>query len=76
MSADAPDPLLTTAEAAHAARRSPAAVRKWAQRQLLQAADLDFRGRPLYRYSDVLAAERTARNRDRSGRSAEAVNAR
>ena len=57
------DTLLTTAEAAHIAGVTTAAVRKWKERGLLAPAGLDENGHNLYRLRDVAKAERATRNR-------------
>lgn len=61
--------------AAHAAGVSPETVKKWAsrgwvdpdtgERRTLPVAGRDWRGHPLYRYTDVMAAERATRRRGR-----------
>lgn len=67
--------LLTTTEAAQAARVAEHVIRTWrtrgwldlnGQRKQLPIAAHDRRGRPLHRYTDVLNAERETR---RSGKS-------
>lgn len=72
---DRPEPLLTRDLAAHAANVSGSTVAMWASRgwkdpatgehHKLEAASRDWRGRPLYRYADVMAAERATRRRGR-----------
>jgi hypothetical protein len=72
---DAAQPLLTRDLAAHAAGVSGSAVAMWASRgwtdpctgehHVLEVADRDWRKRPLYRYADVMAAERATRRRGR-----------
>lgn len=59
--------LLTTAEAAEAVFVSPDVVRQWKRRKLLPTAGFDPTGRPLFRYSDVLATERRTRTFARTG---------
>ena len=61
--------LLTTAEAARVARRTPATIRGWAHRGHLTPFTHDHKGRPLYLEWDVLTAERQTRRRDRTGQS-------
>ena len=70
------DALLTRDLAAHAAQVKPSSVAMWAsrgwvdpgtgERRKLEPADRDWRGRPLYRYGDVMAAESATRRRGRS----------
>ena len=77
------DALLRKDVAAHAAGVSVSTVAMWASRgwtdpdtgQLhnLQVADRDWRGRPLYRYADVMAAEKATRRRGRRRGAAWAV---
>lgn len=68
-------PLLTRDLAAHAAGVSGSTVAMWASRgwhdpatgehRLLEVAERNWRNRPLYRYSDVMAAEQATRRRGR-----------
>jgi hypothetical protein len=72
---DVPARLLNRDLAAYAAGVKPSAVAMWAsrgwvnpatgQRRFLEVADRDWRGRPLYRYLDVMAAEQATRRRGR-----------
>lgn len=72
---DAPAGLLTRDLAALAAGVKPSAVAMWAsrgwvdpatgERRKLEPASRDWRGRPLYRYGDVMAAEQATRRRGR-----------
>lgn len=72
---DTPQPLLTRDLAAHAAGVSGSTVAMWASRGwadpttgehlVLKVAGRDWRKRPLYRYADVMAAERATRRRGR-----------
>lgn len=55
------DGLLSTAQAARLAGRSPATIRSWAHRGHIAPAGLDERGYPLYRAESVRAAERAVR---------------
>ncbi len=78
---DADDPLLTTNDAALLARRSPITIRSWAHDGILVAAGTvpgryPGKPRPLYRRSAVWEAERQARERDDTTRSAQAVHRR
>lgn len=57
--------LLTTSEAATAAMVSVEVVRKWMHRGHLPVAERDERGRPLYRWIDVVKAEHRTRERAR-----------
>ena len=69
------DPRLTRDLAAHAAGVKPDTVKKWTtrgwvdpatgQRRFLEVAARDWRGHPLYRYADVMAAEQATRRRGR-----------
>ncbi len=69
------DRLLHRDLAAHAVNVSGSTVAMWASRgwkdpatgghRKLEVADRDWRGRPLYRYADVLAAEQATRRRGR-----------
>lgn len=67
------DDLLTTRQAADLAFRKPGTIAAWVTRGLLPVADRDRRGWPLFLARDVMAAERTARERDDTGRSTEAL---
>jgi hypothetical protein len=68
-------PTLTRDLAAHAAGVKPDTVTMWAsrgyvcpqtgERRWLAVAERDWRGRPLYAYADVMAAERATRRRGR-----------
>ena len=72
---DARQPLLTRDLAAHAAGVSGSTIARWAsrgwndpatgKRHVLEVADRDWRKRPLYRYADVMAAEKATRRRGR-----------
>jgi len=73
--------LLTTSEAAAVAHVSEAAIRDWARtaRPLLEAAEHDADGRPLYRELDVLTVEartrRTARTQRLAAEALEGIDA-
>lgn len=66
------DAHISRRDAAHLARVDPHVISLWAtqgwkdpdtgERRRLDVADRDWRGRPLYRYSDVVAAEAATRN--------------
>jgi hypothetical protein len=70
-----PPPLLHRDLAAYAAGVKPSTVAMWAsrgwvdpdsgERRRLEPAGRDWRGRPLYAYADVMAAERGTRRRGR-----------
>lgn len=72
---DRREPLLTRDLAAHAANVSGSTVAMWAsrgwtdpssgERRILEVDSRDWRGRPLYRYADVMAAEKATRRRGR-----------
>jgi hypothetical protein len=72
---DKPQPLLPRDLAAHAAGVKGSTVAMWAsrgwsdpddgERRTLEVAGRDWRGRPLYRYADVMAAEQATRRRGR-----------
>ena len=72
---DASDARLTRDLAAHAAEVKPSTVAMWAsrgwvdpgsgERRKLEPVAYDWRGRPLYRYGDVMAAESATRRRGR-----------
>ncbi len=74
------DRLLHRDVAAHAASVSPTTISIWAsrgwvdpstgERRVLEVAERDWRGRPLYRHADVLAAEQATRRRGRKRDSA------
>jgi DNA-binding transcriptional MerR regulator len=59
------DEMLTSAQAASLAGVAVATIRKWVERELLEASGHDERGRPLYRLIDVAKAERSTRDRAR-----------
>lgn len=69
------DARLTRDLAAHAADVKPSTVAMWAsrgwvdpvtgERRKLEVAARDWRGRPLFRYTDVMAAEQATRRRGR-----------
>ncbi len=69
------DHLMHRDLAAHAAKVTPSTVAMWAsrgwkdpatgERRKLEVADRDWRGRPLYRYLDVMRAEQQTRRRGR-----------
>lgn len=71
------DAHITRAEAAAAARVDPHVISLWAtqgwkdpatgERRRLEVVDRDWRGRPHYRYGDVVAAEAATR-RNKRGR--------
>lgn len=63
------DPLVTTAQAAHAHGVAQETIRSWAARGLLKPERRDGRT-PLYRLSDVDEAEYLSRTRDTTGRTA------
>lgn len=81
------EPRLTRELAAHAAGVQPDTVKKWTtrgwidkdsgERRYLEVAKRDWRGRPLYRFADVMAAERATRpvNRKTDKRHWAALNA-
>lgn len=75
-------PLLGTIDAAKLARRSPATIRSWAHRGWLVPVRYDRppgghgKPRPMYRRDDVWEAEKMARERDDTARSARAVHTR
>jgi hypothetical protein len=54
--------LMTSADASYAAGVTVAAIRKWVQRGHLEVAARDYRGRPLFRWIDVVRAERSTRS--------------
>ena len=56
---------LSTVEAAEVVGVTPGAIRKWAYRGHLPVGGLDERGRPTYRWIDVVKAERATRVRAR-----------
>lgn len=68
-------PRLTRDLAAHAAGVKVSTVAMWAsrgwvdpntqERRVLEVAGRDWRGRPLFRYADVMAAEQATRRRGR-----------
>lgn len=70
------DARLTRDLAAHAAGVQPTAIAMWVsrgwidrttgQRRHLEVAARDWRGRPLFRYADVMAAEEGTRGRGRA----------
>ena len=62
------DALLTTTEAATAARVSKQLIYAWRVNGKLKPADYDPRGRPLYRERDVLEVERDTRRSPNSHR--------
>lgn len=69
------EPRLTRDLAAHAAGVTASTVAMWAsrgwvdpitgERRKLEVAARDWRGRPLFRYADVMAAEQATRRRGR-----------
>lgn len=73
--ADPADALITRDLAAHAAGVKPSAVNMWTsrgwidpatgERHKLEVVKKDWRGRCLYRYGDVMAAEKATRRRGR-----------
>jgi hypothetical protein len=54
--------LMTTATASYCTGVTVAAIRKWVQRGHLEVAARDYRGRPLFRWIDVVRAERSTRS--------------
>lgn len=58
--------LLTTAEAATAAHVTETRIRIWAHRELIEPADHDPAGRPLYREIDILTTEAATRREPRA----------
>jgi hypothetical protein len=52
------DGLVTTAQAAQIAKRSPVTIRSWVQRDHLKPRGMDERGHPLYDPDDVARAEK------------------
>jgi hypothetical protein len=70
------EPLLHTDVAAHAAGVTESTIGMWAsrgwkdpvtgERRYLEVAKRDWQKRPMYRYADVMAAEKATRRRGRS----------
>lgn len=57
------DNLITTKEAADKCGVAVSTIRVWASRGYLKPSDLDYAGRPLYKFIDVLKAARDTRQR-------------
>jgi predicted site-specific integrase-resolvase len=60
------DEFLTTTRAANLIGVKVETIRKWRERGHLEVKGLDERGRPMYRWIDVVRAERATR--DKAGR--------
>ncbi|MFE9735454.1 hypothetical protein ACFYO9_33925 [Streptomyces sp. NPDC005863] len=65
LTADLQTALWTVAEAAEAAQVRPNVVRNWKYRGVLEQADADQYGRPLFRAIDVINAEKATREKAR-----------
>ena len=75
MSDNTPEPRLSRELAAHAAGVKVSTIAMWVsrgwadpatgERHTLEVAARDWRGRPLFRYADVMAAEKATRRRGR-----------
>lgn len=57
------DVLLTGPQVAVLCRRSPATIRSWRHRGLIEPAGLDEHGNPMYRQIDAARAEAKVRER-------------